>query len=165
MALVWGILFSRIMPYLFCDCTFTIDGVGETEITRQIRNMEWVESQLDKQRGCTMPLRYITMSSPLWKEYWNFGFGKAWSDKHGMKQINVVNFVRMGLVKAMTSGILTMPKYSKNWEMLPLEKLKTLYQRVMRYLTSEPQGEFLAVEEVFGMWMATMLVKWGDVKN
>jgi hypothetical protein len=71
----------------------------------------------------------------------------------------------MGLAKAMTTGILTTPRYSKNWEMLPLEKLKPQYERVMTFLTSEAHGEFFAVEELFGTRMATMLVKRGDIKN
>jgi hypothetical protein len=94
MAQVWAVLFSRITPYLFRDRTVTIDGVGETEITKQIRNMEWVDPKSDKQKGCTIGLPYITMlstfiialldkSSPLWNEFKNFGFGGAWSDKHG----------------------------------------------------------------------------------
>jgi hypothetical protein len=35
----------------------------------------------------------------------------------------------------------------------------------MKFLTSEPHGEFYAVEELFGTRMATMLVKRGDIKN
>jgi hypothetical protein len=98
MALVWAILFSRITPYLFRDRTVIVAGVDSTEITKQIRNMEWVDTKSDKQKGCTMPMPYITMlsttiialldrSSPLWSEYKNFGFGTTWSDKHGICSI------------------------------------------------------------------------------
>lgn len=94
MAIIWAILFSRITPFLFRDRTIKITGVTKTEITTQIRLIPWTDIRPEKQKGCTMPLPYITMlsttiiamldkASPLWKNYQNGGFGSQWSDKHG----------------------------------------------------------------------------------
>lgn len=196
MALVWAILFSRITPNIFRDRSISITATGEVEITKQIRALKWTTSTSDNHKGCTMPMPFVTMLStaiiamidrkcPLWKEFKNGGFGKFWSDKHGMpvftyffsihhdltflckgmKQINAVNFIRMGLAKATSPGVLNTPRYGRNWEMLPLEKIRLRYDRVMQYLTKQPHGEYYAVEYLFGQDMADLLVKRKDIKR
>ena len=82
-----------------------------------------------------------------------------------MKQIHAVNFIRMGLAKATRSGVLITPKYGSNWEMLPLDKIRPGYENVMKFLTKQPYGEYLAVEYLFGQHMAEMLVKCKDIKH
>lgn len=82
-----------------------------------------------------------------------------------MKQINSVNLIRMGLAKGMTQGVLKTPRYGSNWEMLPLDKLKVQYEKVMKLLTREAHGEYFAMEELFGTSIANMLVKRADIKK
>jgi hypothetical protein len=49
--------------------------------------------------------------------------------------------------------------------MLPLEKIRPRYDRVVQYLTTQPHGEFYAVEYLFSLDIANMLVKRRDIKK
>lgn len=82
-----------------------------------------------------------------------------------MKQIHAVNYIRMGLAKAKSSGVLNTPRYGSNWEMLSLDQIRPKYDRVMGYLTNGPHGEYYAVEYLFGQGMADLLVKRKDIKR
>jgi hypothetical protein len=71
----------------------------------------------------------------------------------------------MGLAKGTTQGVLKTPRYGSNWELLPLDKLKLQYDKVMNLLTREPHGEYFAIQELFGTSIANMLVKRADIKK
>jgi len=82
-----------------------------------------------------------------------------------MKQINALNLIRIGLAKGLTVGVLTTPRYGKNWRMIPINNIKPLYERVIHHLAKKPYGEYFAIQELFGEQVAKRLVDKGDIKG
>ena len=72
--------------------------------------------------------------------------------------------VRMGLAKAKSFKMIGRACWKSNWEMYSDAEVKPLYNRVMEHLLKRhPYGEFLAVQEIFGLDVAMELERKGEV--
>jgi hypothetical protein len=71
----------------------------------------------------------------------------------------------MGLGKVFTPGFLGCPKFKINWDMYSFQELKpTLaYDKVMELLHQNPNGEYLALQALFGKEMAMRVANRGEV--
>lgn len=171
MALVWAILFSRVVPFVAHQKpTNYPKESGSTQATKMVRGIPWIKAG-EKRRGVTDPLPYITMmstaiialrdpNSPLSIQAGKNkdAVGKPWTDKHGTKEITPFNMVRMGLAKAESYALIERPSWKSNWRFYSDAEVKPTYDRVMNHLLNgQPHGEFLAVEEIFGRDIANML--------
>jgi hypothetical protein len=104
--------------------------------------------------------------------------GKHWTSKHGTyidyfcvdlshslryfigpKQINALNFIRMGLAIAKTSGVSKNAKFNSNWFFKPRSDLKALYTKIIRWLTSDRFGEYQTISCLFGENIARKLAQ------
>jgi hypothetical protein len=97
LSLVWGILFSKITPYVFAPRGNV--PLTTAPLNDQIHGLKWERGTSKNHGGCSMPLPFVTMvsttilalldsSSPLSKriaENKN-ALGKPWTTKHGMSQ-------------------------------------------------------------------------------
>jgi hypothetical protein len=80
-----------------------------------------------------------------------------------MKEIHGINFIRLGVGKALTAGVMQSAKYGVTWEMLTLQELKPLYVKLTGFLKETPYGEFYAVSSLFGEDIAMQIAKEGDI--
>lgn len=100
MGLVWAILYSAILPNIFCDKKLKdsiVNIKNELKLTQEIRRFPWIQTTCEMLKGITAREPYITMlstmiialldnGSPL-QEYLNDhknAFGENWTSKHGM---------------------------------------------------------------------------------
>ena len=81
----------------------------------------------------------------------------------GGKQIHAINFIRMGLAKGSSPGVLTRAMYKKNWEFLSKQELKVLYIKVKDMLAQKPMGLYNAVFQIFGQDVAVKMVEKGQI--
>ncbi|KIL64797.1 hypothetical protein M378DRAFT_178583 [Amanita muscaria Koide BX008] len=178
MGLVWAILFSKAVPFVFFDKE---ERLCAGPFTDAIRLLEWHKRKSKFHGGCSAPLPYITMvsttiiallepDSPLShyiKRHKN-ALGDPWTHKHGNKEIHTVNLIRIGIAKAIgtSDSCLQSAKFRKNWDIKTMAELKPLYEKVIGYLTSptEQFGEYLAMSTVFGEKVAIRAAMRGEMK-
>lgn len=98
MALVWAILFSRVVPCVSHKKPKSCPKASNAkDITKAIRDLPWTKAQSQTKRGVTAPKPYITMmstmiialmddDSPLSKRVQNHqnALGDPWTTKHSM---------------------------------------------------------------------------------
>jgi len=98
MALIWGILFSKIIPYLFiseASMAMVLVKSGP-QLIGDVRKMAWVRTKSENHKGLTNPQPFVTMlptaiialldsRSPLQQRMGkNKGaLGDGWTSKHG----------------------------------------------------------------------------------
>jgi len=80
-----------------------------------------------------------------------------------MKEIHAINYIRLGVGRALSAGVMQSAKYGITWEMLSLRELKPLYLKLRAFLKEKPYGEFHAVSAVFGEDIAIYIAKKGDI--
>lgn len=97
MALVWGILFSRVAPFVFFPKNSAIPRIeNATAVTEGIRRLPWVAGTSKYHKGTTAPKPYVTMmttaiigflddNSPFSKHMNDncYQQGAPWTNKHG----------------------------------------------------------------------------------
>jgi len=98
MALIWGILFSKIIPYLFMsEASMATDLVNSgPQLIAEVRKLAWLKTRSEKHKGLTNPQPFVTMlptaiiallddGSPLQLRMGkNKGaLGDGWTTKHG----------------------------------------------------------------------------------
>ncbi|KIL55667.1 hypothetical protein M378DRAFT_17747 [Amanita muscaria Koide BX008] len=173
MALVWGILFSRVAPHVFWSRK---EKLASGDATQAIRGLAWTKGTSKYHGGCSAPLPYITMlsttiialldpKSPLSirvAENDN-AFGKPWTHKHGNKEINAINLIRIGIAKCINKACMGSAKYKRNFEMKTMGELKPLYDQIMGYLKSGEHGVFLALKALFGEMVAIRIAMQGEI--
>jgi hypothetical protein len=94
LALVWGILFSKITPFVFGPKN---PALGSRDLDREIRALPWSKTTSQNHGGCSNPVPFITMisttifalldsASPLSVRAAQNknAFGNAWTSKHGV---------------------------------------------------------------------------------
>lgn len=70
----------------------------------------------------------------------------------------------MGLARAKSYTILERASFKANWEFYDMKKLKALYDLVMDHLCNRhPNGEYLAIEVIFGDAEGMRLATAGEV--
>lgn len=69
----------------------------------------------------------------------------------------------MGVADARTTGIVNVARYKDNWDFKSLPELKELYTRLLVMFDTQPHGEYLAIQEIFGVAVATRLARDGEV--
>ena len=99
MGLVWGILFSRVVPMVSHTRLESYPSISDPKaITKWVRGIPWTKTT--RTRGNTAPEPYLVMvsttiialrdvNSPLsiWAQKKNNALGKPWTDKHGMRLV------------------------------------------------------------------------------
>jgi hypothetical protein len=108
LALVWGILWSKIVPFVFSPRS---PSVGPGDLNDEIRALRWLQGTSKYHGGCSNPVPFITMvsttifalldsNSPLSIRATQNknSFGKGWTTKHGLLQRHVA--VCWDLIKA-----------------------------------------------------------------
>ena len=109
MGLVWGILFSKITPFLCISKTIMIQPTDSVSIlTREVQQIPWIKSTSKTHRGITLAMPFITMMSttiialldsrsPLRRRMTrnNNSMGSVWTKKHGMKANDNYSFIRV----------------------------------------------------------------------
>ena len=114
----------------------------------------------------------------------HYVLGKPWTDKHGMsivyssiftpishsfhegsKQIHALNFIRMGLAIGKTAGVCKNAKFKSNWHFKSDSDLKSIYTKLIGWLTEHRFGEYLAVHFLFGEKIAYRLSKENQYKS
>jgi hypothetical protein len=77
----------------------------------------------------------------------------------GPKQIHALNFIRMGLANATTPGVRKNAKFKSNWCFKQDTELKSLYTKVIGWLTGSKFGEYKTMCLFFGEKIARRLAK------
>jgi hypothetical protein len=80
-----------------------------------------------------------------------------------MKEIHGINFIHLGVGKALTAGVMQSTKYGVTWEMLTLWELKPLYVKLTGFLKEKPYREFHAGSTLFKEDIAMQIAKKGDI--
>ena len=75
----------------------------------------------------------------------------------GPKQINALNFIRMGLAIARTPGVRKNAKLNSNWSFKSDSDLRSLHVRLTSWLTSHKFGTYLTFRFLFGESIARSL--------
>lgn len=98
LALIWGVLFSKIIPYLFMsEASFLTNTVHSgPQLIAQVRQMAWLRTRSESHKGLTNPQPFVTMmstaiialldsASPLQQrmEKNKGALGDGWTAKHG----------------------------------------------------------------------------------
>ena len=99
MALIWGILFSKVVPYVFVPegSSTLMESVGRgSQLNAEVRKLAWVRTKSENHKGLTNRLPFVTMwptaiiallddGSPLRQrmEKANGALGEGWTAKHG----------------------------------------------------------------------------------
>lgn len=167
LALIVAICFSRVVPEICHDMHTTI---RISDPTTQIRNMAWITAQSKSHKGTTAPRPFIVMMSTALIAFWdkrspfskhliaNNNFqGKAWTDKHGPKQIHAFNFIRMGLADALLPTVKKNAQYKRNWCFKSDLQLQAIHAKFLKWLTQSDFGEFFVIEFLFGKRVALRL--------
>ena len=81
----------------------------------------------------------------------------------GGKQIHAINFIRMGLARGTSPGVITKAMYKNNWDFLSKPELKALYIKVKDMLTKKPMGLYNAVFLIFGQDVANSMMDKGQI--
>jgi hypothetical protein len=68
----------------------------------------------------------------------------------GAKCITPINFIRVGIAKALAHSVLTRPKFTANWDVESPEVLEGLWKDIKSCLASERFGDFYAFRRVLG---------------
>lgn len=160
------------------DATIDGVGYNAEELTRVVRAIPWCNPRSAKKgvtaRQPFVPMvgpsiiGLLDEQSPLRLHMMKnkSALGAPWTAKHckftlilllpviinacglGAKEINAANLIRIGVAKALKPGVLTVAKHGIAWEMLPDEKLKAYYARLMERLSQKPFGEYFVIQEV-----------------
>ncbi|KAM6489211.1 hypothetical protein JOM56_015381 [Amanita muscaria] len=160
MALVWGILFSKIVPSTFVPRD---SNLGPGKATDEVRKLEWTKRTTENRGGSATSLPFITMvstqifalldpKSPLsvYVDQHKQSMGDPWAKKHGNKNIHAINLVHIGLATCERGCLAGPAKYKNNWQMKTLAELRPLYTKVMDFLKKTEGGEYYAMREIFG---------------
>jgi hypothetical protein len=98
LALIWGILFSKIIPYLFMsERSMPTDlAISGPQLIAAVRKLPWLRTRSENHKGLTNPQPFVTMlptaiiallnsASPLRQRMGlnNGAFGEGWTTKHG----------------------------------------------------------------------------------
>jgi hypothetical protein len=170
LALIIAILFSCVAPDICLDHKAVLSA--NFDPTSQIRALDWIPATSSSHKGTVAPLPFIVMMSTALIGFWDSGsplavhlranrdsLGVAWTNKHGAKQINAINFIRMGLAIATTTGVKKNALLRKNWNFKSEAELKSIHDQLVEWLTNHRFGEYLAVEFVFGKTIARRLAQ------
>jgi hypothetical protein len=167
LALIIAILFSRVVPDICLDNQAILSAHDPTS---QIRALDWIPATSSSHKGTVAPLPFIVMMSTALIGFWDTrsplikhlqanrdNLGTAWTNKHGTKQIHAINFIRMGLAIATTPGVKKNALLKRNWRFKSEKELKIIHDQLVKWLTNDRFGEYLAVEFVFGETIAKKL--------